>query len=62
MEASLTARYEPEKFAAAVSFKVRDFKLCTSICDTTGITGSKSNGLSLTVEKPGCFIIDFNIR
>ncbi|KAK4429173.1 Outer envelope pore protein 24, chloroplastic [Sesamum alatum] len=63
MEASFTARHEPEKTAAAatVSFNVRDLRLRTSVTDAAIIDGPSLNGLSFAVEKPGYFVIDFNV-
>ncbi|KAL0360696.1 UNVERIFIED_CONTAM: Outer envelope pore protein 24, chloroplastic [Sesamum radiatum] len=63
MEASLTAKYQPEKASAAatISFVVRDFMLRASISDAVVVNGPSLNGLSLTLEKPRCFAIDYDV-
>ncbi|KAL0438565.1 UNVERIFIED_CONTAM: Outer envelope pore protein 24, chloroplastic [Sesamum latifolium] len=63
MEASFTAKYQPEKAAAAatVAFKVRDLRLRTSISDTVFVDGPSLNEFSVALEKPGCFVVNFNI-
>ncbi|CAN4093837.1 unnamed protein product [Withania somnifera] len=63
MKASFKARYEPEKAAAAatVAFNAGDFKLRASMTDATVVKGPSLNGLVIAVEKPGSFIIDYNV-
>ncbi|KAL0325725.1 UNVERIFIED_CONTAM: Outer envelope pore protein 24, chloroplastic [Sesamum radiatum] len=63
MQASFTALCKPEKAAAAatVSFKVREFKLRASISDVVVVDGPSVNDISLGLEKPGCFIVEFNV-
>ncbi|KAK6115365.1 hypothetical protein DH2020_007634 [Rehmannia glutinosa] len=63
MKASFKARYEPDKAAAAATVAVNagDFKLRASMTDATVVNGPSMNGLALAVEKPGFFIIDYNV-
>ncbi|XP_047956794.1 outer envelope pore protein 24A, chloroplastic-like [Salvia hispanica] len=63
MKASFKARYEPEKAAAAatVSVNAGDFKLRASLTDATVVNGPSLNGLAIAVEKPGFFIVDYNV-
>ncbi|CAA2976425.1 outer envelope pore protein 24A, chloroplastic-like [Olea europaea var. sylvestris] len=63
MKASFKARYEPDKAAAAatVTADAGDFKLRASMTEATVIKGPSLNGLSLALEKPGFFIIDYNV-
>lgn len=63
MKASFKARYEPNKAAAAatVTADAGDFKLRASMTEATVIKGPSLNGLSLALEKPGFFIIDYNV-
>ncbi|KAK4722895.1 hypothetical protein R3W88_013128 [Solanum pinnatisectum] len=63
MKASFKARYEPDKAAAAatVAFNAGDLKLRASMTDATVVKGPSLNGLALAVEKPGLFIVDYNV-
>ncbi|KAK6792888.1 hypothetical protein RDI58_011969 [Solanum bulbocastanum] len=63
MKASFKARYEPDKAAAAatVAFKAGDLRLRASMTDATVVKGPSLNGLALAVEKPGLFIVDYNV-
>ncbi|XP_073067092.1 LOW QUALITY PROTEIN: outer envelope pore protein 24B, chloroplastic-like [Primulina eburnea] len=63
MKASFKARYEPDKASAAVTVTVNagDFKLRASMTDATVLNGPCLNGLALAVEKPGFFIVDYNV-
>ncbi|KAL0360695.1 UNVERIFIED_CONTAM: Outer envelope pore protein 24, chloroplastic [Sesamum radiatum] len=63
MEASIIAKYQPEKAAAGatVAFKFRDLRLRTSISDTVFVDGTSLNDFSVALEKPGFFSVDFNI-
>ncbi|KAL2521028.1 Outer envelope pore protein 24A [Forsythia ovata] len=63
MKASFKTRYEPDKAAAAatVTANAGDFKLRASMTEATVINGPSLNGLSLALEKPGFFIIDYNV-
>ncbi|XP_075523610.1 outer envelope pore protein 24B, chloroplastic-like [Primulina tabacum] len=63
MKASFKARYEPDKASAAVTVTVNagDFKLRASMTDATVVNGPCLNGLALAVEKPGFFIVDYNV-
>ncbi|CAN4122819.1 unnamed protein product [Withania somnifera] len=67
MKTSLKTRYEPDKAtataaaAATVAFNAGDFKLRASMTDATVVKGPSLNGLGLIVEKPGSFIIDYNV-
>ncbi|XP_051139843.1 outer envelope pore protein 24A, chloroplastic-like [Andrographis paniculata] len=63
VKASFKARYEPDKVAAAATVTVNtgDVKLRASITDATIVNGPTLNGLALGVEKPGFFIVDYNV-
>lgn len=63
MKASLKGKYETDKSSAAatVAFNAGDVKLRASMTDATVINGPSLNGLALGVEKPGFFIIDYNV-
>lgn len=63
MKVSFKAKYEADKAAAAstVAYNAGDFKLKASMTDATFINGPSLNGLALAVEKPGSFIIDYNV-
>lgn len=65
MKASLKGRYETDKGSAAaaatLAFNAGDVKLRASMTDATVVNGPSLNGLALAVEKPGFFIIDYNV-
>ncbi|KAJ6723979.1 OUTER ENVELOPE PORE PROTEIN 24A CHLOROPLASTIC-RELATED [Salix koriyanagi] len=63
MKASLKGKYDNDKSSAAatVAFNAGDVKLRASVTDATVVNGPSLNGLALAVEKPGFFIIDFNV-
>lgn len=63
MKASFKARYEPDKAAAnaTVAFNAGDLKLRASMTDATVVKGPSLNGLALAVEKPGLFIVDYDV-
>ncbi|KAL6995666.1 Outer envelope pore protein 24, chloroplastic [Sarracenia purpurea var. burkii] len=65
MKASLKSRYDTDKSAAAVAATIAvnagDVKLRVSMTDATVVKGPSLSGLSLAVEKPGIFIIDYNV-
>ncbi|CAK9178534.1 unnamed protein product [Ilex paraguariensis] len=63
MKGSMKARYETDKVAgvATVAFNAGDVKLRASITDDTIANGPSLNGLALAVEKPGFFIVDYNV-
>lgn len=63
MKASLKGKYDIDKSstAATVAFNAGDVKLRASITDATVVNGPSLNGLALAVEKPGFFIIDYNV-
>ncbi|KAF9669737.1 hypothetical protein SADUNF_Sadunf14G0138300 [Salix dunnii] len=63
MKASLRAKYDNDRSSAAatVAFNAGDVKLRASITDATVVNGPSLNGMSLAVEKPGFFIIDYNV-
>ncbi|TMW97655.1 hypothetical protein EJD97_005193 [Solanum chilense] len=63
MKASFKARYEPDKAAASatVAFNAGDLKLRATMTDATVVKGPSLNGLSLAVEKPELFIVDYNV-
>ncbi|OWM75080.1 outer envelope pore protein 24A, chloroplastic-like [Punica granatum] len=63
MKGSLKCRYDVEKNGAAATLGVSagDVKLRASLTDATIVNGPSLNGLALAVEKPGSFIIDYNV-
>ncbi|XVF63893.1 hypothetical protein PTKIN_Ptkin09bG0123100 [Pterospermum kingtungense] len=63
MKASLKGRYTDEKSTAAVTLAVNagDVKLRATMTDATVVKGPSLNGLALAVEKPGFFIIDYDV-
>lgn len=63
MKASLKCRYDVEKngAAATVGVSAGDVKLRATLTDATLVNGPSLNGLSLAVEKPGSFIVDYNV-
>lgn len=63
MKASLKGKYDADKStgAATLAVKAGDVKLKASMTDATVVSGPSLNGLSLAVEKPGFFIVDYNV-
>ncbi|KAK2988736.1 hypothetical protein RJ640_021001, partial [Escallonia rubra] len=63
MKASLKGRYDNDKTSAASSLVVNvgNVKLRASMTDATVVNGPSLSGLALAVEKPGFFIVDFNV-
>ncbi|XP_058220852.1 outer envelope pore protein 24, chloroplastic-like [Rhododendron vialii] len=65
MKASLKSRYDTDKStagaAATVAFNAGNVKLRASMTDATFVNGPSLNGLALAVEKPGFFIIDYDV-
>ncbi|XP_059636674.1 outer envelope pore protein 24A, chloroplastic [Cornus florida] len=63
MKLSLEAKYDADKNAAGAtcSFNAGDVKLRASMTDATLVKGPSLNGLALAVEKPGFFVIDYNV-
>ncbi|XP_038705206.1 outer envelope pore protein 24A, chloroplastic-like isoform X1 [Tripterygium wilfordii] len=63
MKASLKGRYELDKSSAAATLAVGagDVKLRASMTEATFAKGPSLSGLALAVEKPGFFIIDYNV-
>ncbi|KAI4339880.1 hypothetical protein MLD38_024770 [Melastoma candidum] len=63
MKASLKGRYDVDKNGAAATVGVNagELRLRASITDATVVKGPSLNGLALSVEKPGFFIVDYNI-
>ncbi|MBA0722238.1 hypothetical protein Golax_002927 [Gossypium laxum] len=62
MKASLKGRYANEKNTAGATLVVNagDVKLRASMSDATFVDGPSLNGLTLAVEKPGFFIVDYD--
>ncbi|KAK6245391.1 hypothetical protein QQP08_023640 [Theobroma cacao] len=62
MKASLKGRYTNDKSTAAATIAVGagDVKLRASMTDATVVKGPSLNGLTLSVEKPGFFIVDYD--
>ncbi|XP_007017500.2 PREDICTED: outer envelope pore protein 24A, chloroplastic [Theobroma cacao] len=63
MKASLKGRYTNDKSTAAATIAVGagDVKLRASMTDATVVNGPSLNGLTLSVEKPGFFIVDYDV-
>ncbi|KAB2023334.1 hypothetical protein ES319_D06G010700v1 [Gossypium barbadense] len=63
MKASLKGRYANEKNTAGATLVVNagDVKLRASMSDATFVDGPSLNGLTLAVEKPGFFIVDYDV-
>lgn len=63
MKASLKGKYETDKSSAAANISVfaSDVKFRASLTDATFAAGPSLNGLVLAVEKPGSFIVDYNV-
>ncbi|KAJ9560039.1 hypothetical protein OSB04_005199 [Centaurea solstitialis] len=65
MKASFKAKYDADKATAAsavtLAFNAGDVKLRASMTDATVVNGPSLNGLALAVEKPGSFVIDYNV-
>ncbi|XP_004291887.1 PREDICTED: outer envelope pore protein 24B, chloroplastic [Fragaria vesca subsp. vesca] len=63
MKASLKGKYDTDKSGAAANVAVfaSDVKLRASLTDATVVGGPSLNGLVLAVEKPGLFIVDYNV-
>ncbi|CAL5373144.1 unnamed protein product [Camellia sinensis] len=62
-KASLKGKYEPDKVGAVGTLAVNagDVKLRAYMTNATFVSGPSLNGLSLSVEKPGSFIVDYNV-
>ncbi|XP_077224536.1 outer envelope pore protein 24B, chloroplastic-like [Tasmannia lanceolata] len=63
MKASVKGKYDTEKSSASatLAINVGDVKLRASMTDATVVNGPSLNGLGLALEKPGAFIIDYNV-
>ncbi|ESQ44773.1 hypothetical protein EUTSA_v10003270mg [Eutrema salsugineum] len=63
MKASLKGKYDAEKSTGvgSLAFNAGDLKLRATMTDATLVSGPTLNGLSLSVEKPGFFIFDYNV-
>ncbi|CAH9078112.1 unnamed protein product [Cuscuta epithymum] len=63
MKGVLKARYEMDKMTATSTVSVRsgDINLRATMTDATLLNGPSLNGLAFAVEKPGSFIIDYNV-
>ncbi|XP_047334766.1 outer envelope pore protein 24A, chloroplastic-like [Impatiens glandulifera] len=65
MKASLKSRYDADKSAASVAatfvVNVGDVKLRASMTDATFTNGPSFNGLGISLDKPGRFMVDYNV-
>lgn len=63
MKASVRAKYETEKSnaSAALTINAGDVKLRASMTDATVVNGPSLNGLALSLDKPGCFLISYDV-
>ncbi|KAL1207745.1 Outer envelope pore protein 24A [Cardamine amara subsp. amara] len=63
MKVSFKGKFDVDKSngAASLAFNAGNVKLRATMTDATIVAGPSLNGLSLAVEKPGFFIIDYNV-
>ncbi|PIA52574.1 hypothetical protein AQUCO_01000448v1 [Aquilegia coerulea] len=64
MKATLKGKYETDKVGTGVAtfaINAGDVKLKASMTDATFVNGPSLNGLTLSVDKPGSFIVDYNV-
>lgn len=63
MKASLKGKYDADKTSGigSIAFNAGDIKLRATMTDATLVAGPTLNGLSLAVEKPGSFIVEYNV-
>ncbi|CAN7027412.1 hypothetical protein BRARA_F03829 [Brassica rapa] len=63
MKASVKGKYDGGKSTGvgSVAFNAGDIKLRATMTDATFVPGPTLNGLSLAVEKPGFFIVEYNV-
>ncbi|KAL5558072.1 hypothetical protein UlMin_034283 [Ulmus minor] len=64
MKASFKGRYGIDQKGGAtttLAVKAGDVKLKATVTDATFVPGPNLNGLSLALEKPGFFVVDFNV-
>lgn len=64
-KATVKGKYDVEKNAgsavATVAFYAGDVRLKASVTEATVVKGPSLNGLVLSVEKPGTFILDCDV-
>lgn len=62
VKASLAGHYDDDVAGAigTITLNGGDVKLKASITDATLANGHSLNGLSLSLEKPSCFVVDCN--
>lgn len=63
MKASFKGKFDVDKSGGtgSLTFNAGNVKLRATMTDATLVAGPSLNGLSLAVEKPGFFIIDYNV-
>ncbi|XP_010479078.1 PREDICTED: outer envelope pore protein 24A, chloroplastic-like [Camelina sativa] len=63
MKASFKGKFDVDKSGgtASLAFNAGNVKLRATMTDAALVAGPSLNGLSLAVEKPGFFIIDYNV-
>ncbi|CAH8382599.1 unnamed protein product [Eruca vesicaria subsp. sativa] len=63
MKASVKGKYDGDKSTGvgSLSFNAGDFKLRVTMTDATLVTGPTLNGLSVAAEKPGFFMVEYNV-
>ncbi|XP_057962556.1 outer envelope pore protein 24B, chloroplastic-like [Malania oleifera] len=63
MHASVKGRCDTEKsgVAGTVAFNAGDIMLRASMTEATFVKGPSLTGLSLSLDKPGSFVIDYNV-
>ncbi|EOA39408.1 hypothetical protein CARUB_v10012500mg [Capsella rubella] len=63
MKASFKGKFDVDKSSgtASLAFNAGNVKLRATMTDAALVVGPSLNGLFLAVEKPGFFIIDYNV-
>ncbi|XP_043697530.1 outer envelope pore protein 24B, chloroplastic-like [Telopea speciosissima] len=63
MKATFKGRYATDKSSASATLAINagDVKIRASMTDATVVNGPSLNGLALSLEKPGSFIVDYNV-
>ncbi|CAA0407133.1 Outer envelope pore protein 24B [Arabidopsis thaliana] len=63
MKASIKGKYDTDKTSGigSLAFNAGDIKLRATMTDATLVAGPTLTGLALAVEKPGSFIVEYNV-
>lgn len=64
MKAAVKGKYEVNKSTAAATLSLHagDGRLKASVTEATFANGSSVDGLVLSLEKPGAFILDYTVK